>query len=47
MSVADVIDGDKIDVRFELECRAKDVAADASKAVDADLYSHASCGPLP
>ena len=41
MSVADVVYGDEVDVRLELERRAKDVAADASKAVDADLYTHA------
>ena len=41
VSVADVVYGDEVDVRLELERRAKDVAADASKAVDADLYTHA------
>src|SRR6266851_774508 len=47
VSVADVIDRDEIDVRIELERRTKDVAADATKAVDADLYSHATLRTAP
>src|SRR4029077_2594752 len=39
--VADVVDGDDLEVGLEVPCRAIDVAADAAEAVDAYLDCHA------
>ena len=40
LGVADVVDGDELHVRVELEGRPEDVPADAPETVDANLDRH-------
>src|ERR1700704_5642565 len=45
-SVADVVDGDDLEVRFHRMRRAVDVAANTSEAIDTDLEGHKGGAPI-
>ena len=40
LGVADIVDGNDLEVRLQIRGRAVDVAADASETVDANFESH-------